>query len=199
MAEANESILLREMGAILIVAVVLGLAYNSLSPLGARSAPATGVYSNETVEVSRQSPAADSGLRNETIGMDIVSTRAAEGVHFAVAGVPATVHWAEVKPRLARGEIVLVDAREPAAFEAGHIPGAVSLPFPEVASRIGVFSAAYPRTRELVIYCASTECPVSRALAIQLHQTYGYVNVSEMPGGYAEWRLAEAAGQGGKQ
>ena len=45
--------------------------------------------------------------------------------------------WPEVKAKLARGEIVLVDARDTLAYEAGHIPGAISLPLKMVNEKIG--------------------------------------------------------------
>ena len=53
-----------------------------------------------------------------------------------------------------------------------------------------------------MIYCASINCPVSHAEAITLAEQYGYTDVREMPGGFAEWLTAESKGTtpaGGKQ
>lgn len=48
-----------------------------------------------------------------------------------------------------RGEFVLLDARDRASYEKGHIPGALSLPLGELAARI----AELDRSREYVAYC----------------------------------------------
>ena len=207
------SLPLRDSAAILLVALCLGFAYNAGSPLGVRSATepaapsplaprakAADHYSNETVLVATQpaaAPLADAGVQNETLTAEIVRTAPTAPAPAAPAQpgrkLPAALAWAEVKRLAAAGEVVLVDAREPAAFEAGHIPGAISLPFTQLNQRIIQFSASYPQGRPLVIYCASNQCPVSQAEALVLMEQFGYTNVREMPGGYAEWRLAETA------
>jgi rhodanese-related sulfurtransferase len=116
------------------------------------------------------------------------------GVQSPPATAPLITVWPEVKALLAQHRIVLVDARRAAAYEAGHIPGAVSLPFPELERRIAEFSRQHAPTQPLVIYCESLDCPDAHAEAAALAAQYGYGNVREMPGGYAEWRQAEADG-----
>ena len=99
--------------------------------------------------------------------------------------------WAEVKPLLARSEITLLDGRATAAYEAGHIPGAISLPLAMLTETGAKFTGQYPKNKPLVIYCASIRCLVSHAEAVALIEQYGYLDVREMPGGFAEWRIAE--------
>jgi rhodanese-related sulfurtransferase len=118
-----------------------------------------------------------------------------------LGGSPTLVAWPQVKPLLATSRIVLIDARNAAAFDAGHIPGAISLPFADLGARIEAFSSRVPKAQPIVVYCGSAECPVSDAEARALAGQYGYRDVAEMPGGYAEWRLAEpgaAPAKGGK-
>ena len=46
-------------------------------------------------------------------------------------------------------DFVLLDARDPGAYERGHLPGALPMPLAEVEQRMG----ALDREREHVIYC----------------------------------------------
>ena len=48
-----------------------------------------------------------------------------------------------------QGDFVLLDARDLAAWERGHIPGALSMPLAEVEQGLGDFD----RDREHVVYC----------------------------------------------
>jgi rhodanese-related sulfurtransferase len=148
-------------GLLLLVAALLGAAYNAVSPLGLR------------VERAQGGPAS--------------------------AGEPLPVAWLQVKPSVGAGKVLLVDAGESSFFEARHIPGAVSLPFGELAARMPAFAARFPKSQPIVVYCASASCPVAHDEAVVLAARYGFRDVREMPGGYAEWRLAEsqAGGAGG--
>jgi ArsR family transcriptional regulator len=61
--------------------------------------------------------------------------------------------------RVRSGEATLLDVRPPEEFEAGHIPGAVSIPLGQLEARF----ADLPRDREIVAYCRGPYC----VLAIQ--------------------------------
>ncbi|MEU4214680.1 rhodanese-like domain-containing protein [Actinoplanes sp. NPDC026623] len=77
---------------------------------------------------------------------------------------------------------VLVDCRSAAAWEQGHIPGAVHLPHADVAARAGeVLDPAVP----VVTYCWGPGCngATRAALALSLR---GY-QVREMIGGVEYW------------
>ena len=187
----------RELSAIFLAAVVLGVAYNRSSPLGVSfsgsgSPASVAALAGKTNAPLGSLPSAESdpALRNETITAVIVSG-GLETASLPAHKMPATLSWAEVKPLLAKGEIVLLDGSEPATYEAGHIPGAISLPLKMLAERIADFSAQFSKNKPLVIYCASIRCPTSHAEAVALIEQYGYLDVREMPGGFAEWRVAE--------
>jgi rhodanese-related sulfurtransferase len=107
---------------------------------------------------------------------------------------PLPVAWRQVAPLLKTGALALVDADTAAQFEAGHIPGAISLPLQDLPGRIGSFRAGVPAGRTIVVYCADPSCPAAHAEAVALAGTYGYSDVREMPGGYAEWLLETAHG-----
>lgn len=156
-----------------------------MSP-GPQANAAGSAYSNETLALDVESVARDPRLGNETVSVDIVPG-GAQPAHAA----SEVVAWPEVKPLLSSGSVLLVDARTADAYNAGHIPGAVSLPFVDLSARISQFTSAYPKTAAIVVYCADTECPLSTAEASALRRQFGYLNVREMPGGYGAWRVAE--------
>lgn len=187
-----------------IAAICLGFAYNATSPLGVRltaSAPAVDsasdqvTYSSSTVAVlvpQAVSAVTDPALHNETIHAVIVGTASGSDAPEAVEGLVTALAWPEVKPLLARGDVVLVDGRDSLSYEAGHIPGAVSLPLSLINEKIADFSAKYPKTKPVVVYCASIQCPIAHAESLLLRDQLGYTDVREMPGGYAEWLVAES-------
>jgi rhodanese-related sulfurtransferase len=186
--------LLKEMTAILATAVALGVVYNNASPLGVR-APGTLVV--EPIFPAEVTPLtalpvteSDSAIQNESIQALVVPDETAD-LHAGMNALPAAVTWREVKPLLATGKIILVDVRDAQAYALGHIPGAVSLPMDQAKEKLGEFVVRYPKGTPLVIYCASVRCQSANAQARVLTQEHGYVNVREMPGGYAEWRVSE--------
>lgn len=54
--------------------------------------------------------------------------------------------------RLVAAGVTVVDVRTPAEFQAGHVPGAVNIPFDEVKRRAGELG---PPSTPLVLYCRS--------------------------------------------
>lgn len=94
---------------------------------------------------------------------------------------------ADVHDALSRGEadFVLVEARGPAAYARGHVPGAVNLPHREIsAARL----AAWPAETVFVAYCAGPHCNAADQAALKLARLGR--RVKTMPGGIAGW-LAE--------
>ncbi|MFQ5637561.1 MAG: rhodanese-like domain-containing protein [bacterium] len=56
----------------------------------------------------------------------------------------------DLKARLDGGEaIVIVDVRSKQAYEQGHIPGALHIPYSETISRLDDF----PKDRDIIFYC----------------------------------------------
>ena len=60
----------------------------------------------------------------------------------------------ELKARLSRGEVVLIDVRPKEEFEAGHIERASSIPIDQLERRI----AELPADREVIAYCRGPFC-----------------------------------------
>lgn len=62
-----------------------------------------------------------------------------------------TATFEDVTAGLAKGEIVLVDIREPDEFVSGHVPGAINLPL----SRLTPAALPRPADKKVVIMCRS--------------------------------------------
>ena len=86
-----------------------------------------------------------------------------------------------------------MDARLKANYDIGHIPGAILLPATSSAEELRAFAEKYPKSTAFVTYCGSDSCHMSHQLAEALIKICGFTHVSNMPGGYAEYTIANAA------
>ncbi len=61
---------------------------------------------------------------------------------------------AELLSRADDGDVIVLDVRPVEEFEAGHIPGAISVPLDELQERL----SSLPRDAEIVAYCRGPYC-----------------------------------------
>lgn len=108
---------------------------------------------------------------------------------------PVPVLLDEVRDLLAAGALP-VDARDPEAFAAGHLPGAVAVPLGDAATAIDRLLQETPPARTLVVYCSGYGCADSFDLALLLIDK-GYLDVRVFEGGLPAWRDAGLAISGG--
>jgi rhodanese-related sulfurtransferase/DNA-binding HxlR family transcriptional regulator len=90
----------------------------------------------------------------------------------------------ELQKRLTRGDVVVLDVRPKPEYEAGHIPGARSVPLDELAS----LTPKLPRRRQIVAYCRGPYC-VYADDAVRLLQARG-LEARRLDVGFPEWRRA---------
>ena len=83
-----------------------------------------------------------------------------------------------------KGDIVMIDVRPQAEYEAGHLPFARSMPLDEIGKRI----AELPKDKEIVAYCRGPFCLFAEEAA-KLIVSKGR-KVSKLLDGVAEWRSA---------
>jgi rhodanese-related sulfurtransferase len=84
--------------------------------------------------------------------------------------------------RVRKGEVTVLDVRPREEFEAGHIPGALSVPLPELRRRL----RRLPRRREIVAYCRGPYC-VMALDAVAVLRKHGF-RAHHLEYGVAEWR-----------
>jgi rhodanese-related sulfurtransferase/DNA-binding transcriptional ArsR family regulator len=120
---------------------------------------------------------------------DLALARSAEvrqlvNENFAALDDLEPVGHTELLARAERNEVVIVDVRPAEEFEAGHIPGAVSIPLNELDAKV----VQLPRDREIVAYCRGPFCVLApRAVAIL--RAHGF-HARRLDEGLPEWRLS---------
>ena len=105
---------------------------------------------------------------------------------------PAPIHWNEAKPLVESGQAVLVDVRPKPVYDAGHIPGAISLPETSSPEEFTTFLNQHPTNATLILYCSSTSCSQSARVAGRLVTQYQRPSVKYMTGGYLEYQQLQA-------
>ncbi|MFB6831295.1 MULTISPECIES: ArsR/SmtB family transcription factor [Streptomyces] len=91
----------------------------------------------------------------------------------------------ELRARVAAGSVVVLDVRPVEEYLAGHIPGAVSIPVDELASRVHEL----PEQTEIVVYCRGEYCVLAYD-AVRMLTERGRQAI-RLHDGMVEWRLAE--------
>jgi glyoxylase-like metal-dependent hydrolase (beta-lactamase superfamily II)/rhodanese-related sulfurtransferase len=90
---------------------------------------------------------------------------------------------AEAPTWLEQTQAVVLDVREPGEYAAGHVPGAISIPQADLATRL----EAVPRQAEVLVVC---ESGVRSARAARFLKQRGFQRITNLVGGTAAWRQA---------
>lgn len=86
--------------------------------------------------------------------------------------------------RMSDGEVQVIDVRPIEEYEAGHIPGARSVPFGELTELLEVLDPSL----DLVAYCRGAHCVMAHD-AVRLIEADGR-SAARLEDGMLEWRLA---------
>lgn len=81
----------------------------------------------------------------------------------------------------------ILDVRSPAEFAAGHVPGAINIPFNQVAARAGEIPAAHDTL--LVVYCGHGPRAWMAARALRAS---GFRRLDYLKGHWARWKKAKS-------
>jgi rhodanese-related sulfurtransferase/DNA-binding transcriptional ArsR family regulator len=90
----------------------------------------------------------------------------------------------ELRRLMRDDDVTVVDVRPAEEFEAGHIPGALSVPVPELKRRL----RELPKGREVIAYCRGRYCVYSLE-AVTLLRKHGY-RARRAHEGLPDWKVA---------
>lgn len=102
--------------------------------------------------------------------------------YLEARGAMERVDGDELLRRVRNGDVTILDVRPPEEFQAGHIPGALSVPLAELKKRV----AELPKDRDVVAYCRGPYC-VMAIEAVALLRKKGF-RAYRMEQGVVEWR-----------
>lgn len=86
-----------------------------------------------------------------------------------------------------QGAALLLDVREPAEYQQGHLAGAINIPRGLLEFKMGSAPEFEARDQAIVLYCKTSG---RAALAAASLKQMGYVNVTSIAGGYDAWAAA---------
>ena len=101
-------------------------------------------------------------------------------------GQPLEVTVTQVREAVDTNTITIIDAREPVEFAAGHIPGAVNMPFDTSISDPVLLESFDAQGKPIVVYCGGHTCELSMKLGHALVAA-GKTRVFVYTGGWPEW------------
>lgn len=86
-----------------------------------------------------------------------------------------------LRRRIREGDVTLLDVRPPEEYDTGHIPGAVSIPLPELVKQL----ATLPKKKEIVAYCRGPYCVLAmQAVALLRKKGFRAVRLED---GILDW------------
>lgn len=111
-----------------------------------------------------------------------LQTVAAE--HFQSRDTLEALSQEELLARIRNGQATVIDVRPPEEFAAGHVPGAINLPFGELERDF----AQLPEGCEIVAYCRGPYCTLAYD-AVELLRGKGYT-ARRLEDGFPQWKNA---------
>ena len=118
-----------------------------------------------------------SGILSTTLAIFISPASSVELQHISAEELKKLVE--------SKSNILVVDVQPKAAYEAGHIKGAINFPWTKEISD----PAKLPRNKPIVIYCDCTHEEDSIDVATQLIEKLGYDSnsIKVLTGGWSGW------------
>jgi len=94
----------------------------------------------------------------------------------------------EAEGLFSMNEAQFIDSRNVQAFKAGHIAGAVNIPYEEANEMLLLNQFSIPKEKTLVVYCDGSECQSSVGLSRLLHDQE-FTDIRVFFGGWKEWQM----------
>ena len=111
----------------------------------------------------------------------------AEGEAHALAD--GEIALEEMQERFDNGLSIFLDARSPAEYAEGHIPGAINISYDRLAESLETLAYEATPDQPVVCYCKGPSCDLSHLLATEL-RLMGYEDVVVFKAGWEGWTEA---------
>jgi rhodanese-related sulfurtransferase len=97
------------------------------------------------------------------------------------------VTFEQMKRIVESDRFIIIDARQPEAYETAHIPNSINIfAYEEEATMIPKI-LSLPKDKTIIIYCDGGSCDMSHHLAEKLMYVFGFKRVFLYEGGWEEW------------
>lgn len=116
-------------------------------------------------------------------GCSAKATPVAVNAETDLSTLPALLDPATVNQIRERADVLLIDVREQAEYDAGHIPGITLMPMGEISNRL----AEIPKDKTVVVSCQSGRRSSQVAAFLQ---EQGFTNIHDLQGGFSAWQGA---------
>ena len=113
-------------------------------------------------------------------------SKVSDAANIPDIGRPVQVTVTQVREFVDKKSVVIIDAREAPEYAAGHIPGAVNMPFDEVITDTARLEAFDQQGKPILVYCGGVTCELSMKLGFALIAA-GKNKVLVYTGGWPEW------------
>ncbi len=174
-----------DISAIIATALVVGFTFNAFSGDGVpliRTAPVkVAVADSEIFSAGAARPAGDAPPGTGPAAAAATAETTGQAVFRVIT-------LAQMQRVAAEGRGMILDARSPAEYEAGHIGGALNMYAVEPESFVERI-VDIPRDTLLVIYCSNRHCPYGRDLA-EFLGAFGFTNMLLYDDGWDGWAEA---------
>ncbi len=90
----------------------------------------------------------------------------------------------ELLGRVRDGLVTVLDVRPPEEFAAGHIPGAINIPLPELEQKLDALDI----NQDIVAYCRGPHCVLAFDAVARLRDKG--ITAWRMEDGFPEWKIA---------
>lgn len=95
-----------------------------------------------------------------------------------------TIKTEELKQKLEKNKVVLIEVLDEEEYNKSHIKGAVNIPLKRISTEA---RKRYQDDEEIVVYCSDKECTASPTAAKKLKES-GFKNIYHYKGGKKEWK-----------
>jgi rhodanese-related sulfurtransferase len=181
---------------IVLCGVVLGLGFNQLGrkahqPHGLAwiGQPKAELASLEAVKSAPPAGAAAGAAADDPMG-GFASNPESGLPEIPDLDRPLSVELDTVRKFVEANAAMVLDAREPDDYKAGHIPGALNVPYDTAGSDPARLGALDSGGRPIIIYCGGGTCEVSMSLAETLIYQHAKRKVLVYMGGWPDWQGA---------